>query len=181
MSDLSNFHERIVGPIEDRMIRSVWRVTRNEQDAEDALQNALVTIWKRRRRIAEHDAPHALILRICIDAACDVARARARSRSRISPEGDVDHDRLIDAAPSPSDDLAHRELLDRVAAEIDRLPRNQAVALSLRVFEELPYDQIATALGCAEATARKHVERARDRLRAVLSRDVPDPLPRSRS
>jgi RNA polymerase sigma-70 factor (ECF subfamily) len=161
------------------MIRSVWRVTRNEQDAEDALQNAFVTIWKRRRRIAAHEAPHALILRICIDAACDVVRARARTRLRT--EGDVDHDRLVDAAPSPSDDLAHRELRDRVAAAIERLPRNQAVALSLRVFEELPYDQIAGALGCAEATARKHVERARDRLRAVLSRDVPDPLPRSRS
>jgi RNA polymerase sigma-70 factor (ECF subfamily) len=181
MSDPSNFHERIVEPIEDRMIRSVWRITRNEPDAEDALQNALVTIWKRRRRIAGHAAPHALILRICIDAACDVARNRARVRSRIEPAGGIDPAQLIDDGPTPSDDLAHRELRVRIAAAIHRLPRQQAVALTLRVFEELPYDQIAEALGCAEATARKHVERARERLRVVLSRDTPDPLTRSRS
>jgi RNA polymerase sigma factor (sigma-70 family) len=181
MSDPPNFYERIVEPIEDRMIRSVWRITRNEQDADDALQNALVTIWKRRRRIAGHAAPHALILRICVDAACDVARGRARLRSRMSPETAVDPNQLIDVAASPSDDMAQRELRGRIAEAIHRLPRQQAVALTLRVFEELPYGQIATALGCTEATARKHAERARARLRVVLSRDLPDPLSRSRS
>jgi RNA polymerase sigma-70 factor (ECF subfamily) len=181
MSDPLNFHERIVAPIEDRMIRSVWRIARNEQDAEDALQNALVTIRKRRRRIDGHAAPHALVLRICIDAARDVARNRARARSRIEPSGGVDPEQLIDDGRAPSDDLADRELRGRVAAAINRLPRRQAVALTLRVFEELPYEQIARALGCAEATARKHVGRARERLRVVLSRDTPDPLSRRRS
>ena len=44
------------------MIRSVWRITRNAQDAEDAMQNALVAICNRGHRISEHSNPQALIL-----------------------------------------------------------------------------------------------------------------------
>jgi DNA-directed RNA polymerase specialized sigma24 family protein len=37
-----DFYGRFIEPIEDRMIRSVWRITRNAQDAEDAMQAALM-------------------------------------------------------------------------------------------------------------------------------------------
>jgi DNA-directed RNA polymerase specialized sigma24 family protein len=49
----------------------------------------------------------------------------------------------------------------------------------LRVFEELPYEQIAAAMDCAEATARKHVERALRQLRVVLAKHDPHRLSRS--
>ena len=52
MNRRDDFYERAVEPIEDRMIRSVWRITRDVQDAEDAMQDALVRIWTHRVRIA---------------------------------------------------------------------------------------------------------------------------------
>jgi Sigma-70 region 2 len=55
-----DFYERFIEPIEDRMIRSVWRITRNAQDAEDAMQTALLVMWKRRDRVAGHAAPPAI-------------------------------------------------------------------------------------------------------------------------
>ena len=42
MQTLDDFYARFIEPIEDRMIRSVWRITRNVQDAEDAMQNAVL-------------------------------------------------------------------------------------------------------------------------------------------
>ena len=177
MSDLPHFYERIIEPINDRMIRSVWRITRNAQDAEDAMQNALLVIWKRRHRIARHAVPHALVLKICAQAACDVARRRARDRRNIEP--DDAGDRVADQALSPPEDLASRELCGEIVRAINRLTRSQAVAFTLRVFERLPYDEIAAALGCSEATARKHVEHARSRLRDLLSKYAPDQMLRS--
>jgi RNA polymerase sigma-70 factor (ECF subfamily) len=177
MTSSANFFERVIEPIEDRMIRSIWRITRNGQDAEDAMQNALVAIWKGRQRIGKHPSPQALVLRICIDAACDVLRRRARHGLRAAPEDDADE--LPDRARPPWEELAQQELSREVIAAISRLSRAQAVAITLRVFEELPYDQIAAALGCAEVTARKHVERARGRLRIVLAKHQPDRLTRS--
>lgn len=49
MNRSDSLWHQIIEPIEDRMIRSVWRITRSAQDAEDAMQNALVAIWKHQR------------------------------------------------------------------------------------------------------------------------------------
>ena len=69
------------------MIRYVWRITRNAQDAEDALQTALLAVWKNRTRVVKHAAPPALIMKMCADAACSIARRRAhrRAEKRNSP------------------------------------------------------------------------------------------------
>jgi RNA polymerase sigma factor (sigma-70 family) len=179
MSDSARFYQQVIEPIEDRMIRSIWRVTRNAADADDAMQNALMAIWRRRNRIIGHSSPRALILRICIDAACDVARRRARHRNRLEPHDPADEP--VGNAPPAWAVLARRELSDEILAAINRLSRCQAVAITLRIFEDLPYGQIAAALHCSEATARKHVERARRHLRLVLAEHEPDPLARSRT
>ena len=168
--------QQIIEPIEDRMIRAVWRITRNAQDAEDAMQNALMAIWNRRHRISGHSNPQALILRMCIDAAYDVARRRGRDRRKIEPHDPADQ--LVDGAQLPWEEIAQRELSSEIITAITRLSHCQAVAITLRVFEELPYEQIAAAMNCTAVTARKHAERARAQLRVVLAKHEPDRVPR---
>ena len=75
MSGNGSDYERFIDPIEDQMVRLVWRIVRHRQDFEDALQEALTTIWKRLDRIRRHRNPHALILRICANAGYDILRA----------------------------------------------------------------------------------------------------------
>jgi DNA-directed RNA polymerase specialized sigma24 family protein len=43
----------------------------------------------------------------------------------------------------------------------------------MHAVEEIPYGDIASALGCREVTVRKHVARARARLRRLLSHLIP--------
>ena len=52
---------------------------------------------------------------------------------------------------------------------ISQLSRNQAAAVLMRFIQELPYGEIALALGCAESTARRHIARAKGRLYKLLS------------
>ena len=52
---------------------------------------------------------------------------------------------------------------------ISKLPRNQAVAVILRVVQEQPYTEVAQTLGCSETTARIHVMRGRAKLSRRLS------------
>jgi RNA polymerase sigma factor (sigma-70 family) len=171
------FYQHVIEPVQDRMTRSVWRITRNPQDAEDAMQNALMAIWKRLHRISRHASPQALVLKICVDAACDVVRRRTRDRRLLDPQQTPDH--LVDGSLPPWEELADRELCAEILSAISRLSRRQAVALTLRVFEELPYEQVAAAMECSEATARKHVERARGHLRVVLAKHEPDRVMRT--
>jgi RNA polymerase sigma factor (sigma-70 family) len=171
MDDQSQAYEQIIGPLEDRMIRSIWRITRDPHDAEDAMQNALVTLWKRWNRVRRHPSPQALVLRICIDAALDVARRRVRDRRNIELNDPASHP--ADSVPLPLEELANAELRREILAAVGRLSRRQAVTVMLRGFEELPYNQIAAALGCSEATARKHFERACAQLRLALAQHQP--------
>lgn len=172
-SSIQGDYETLIGPIEDRMIRTVWRIVRDADDADDALQEALATIWKRLGRIRRHPNPHALILRICVNSAYDLLRRRARYIRR--EELKAIPEALADPAPSVAKRLSDRETQAEILATIGRLPRKQGEAVLMRFVQELPYSDIAEALGCREVTVRKHVARARARLSRELAHLAPWP------
>ncbi len=167
MSDLQRAYDRIIRPIEDRMIRSIWRIVRHPQDAEDAMQDALLTVSIRWNRISRHSNPQSLVLKICIDAAYDVTRRRMRHRRTL--ELTAAANQRCDSSRSPSEQMVGAEQYAEIITAIHRLSRQQAVASLMRVVQDQSYEQIATVLGCAEATARKHAARARERLRIWLA------------
>lgn len=167
MSIDEGYYENLIAPIEDRMIRSIWRVVRDADDADDALQDALATVWKRLDRIRRHPNPQALVLKICVDSAYDVLRKRLRSRRREDLEA-VDR-QLPDPRPQPLEVASGRENHAAVLRAIGELPRNQGRAVLMRIVEDEPYSAIAEALGCEESTARAHVKRGRHRLAELLA------------
>jgi RNA polymerase sigma-70 factor (ECF subfamily) len=155
------------------MIRSVWRIIRDPDDAEDAFQEATETIWKRLGRIRRHPNPRALILKICTDAALDVLRRRLR-QVRTQKHEDVITD-LPDPAPSAVQRLISRETQAEVFQAIGKLPPKQGTAVLLRFVQDLSYRDIAQSFGCREATVRKHIARARGRLCRILEHLAPNP------
>jgi len=171
MTERQQEYERLIAPLEDRMMRAVWRVLRDPDDADDAFQEALLTVWKRWDRIVAHPNPHALILQICIHAAHDVLRRRLRRGRRLEvaavPEA------IPDPAASAIQTIAGAEQDAAVMRAIGNLPKNQARAILLHAVEEVPYNAIAAAMNCRESTVRKHVARARTKLRVLLSHLIP--------
>ncbi len=157
------FYETYLAPLETRMLRTAWRLTRDPDRARDVLQDAMARIWTQRLRVRSHPNPAALVLRITIHAAIDGLR---RERRRRRAEGNAVPSSWPTIAPLAA--VEQREAHAMVLEAVARLPRKQALAVSLRVLEEQPYGTIAAALGCAEATARVHVLRAREKLRHLL-------------
>ena len=171
MNDRRQEYERLIAPIEDRMMRAVWRVLRDPTDAEDAFQEALLKVWNRWDRILAHPNPHALVLQICVYAAHDLLRRRV-SQGRWLEAVAVPED-IPDSSASVIQDISGAEQNAQVLGAIGLLSRNQARAILMHVVEEAPYGDIAIALGCREVTVRKHVARARTRLRTLLSHLIP--------
>jgi RNA polymerase sigma factor (sigma-70 family) len=167
VEDSEGIYEELIAPMEARMIRSIWRVVRSPEMAEDALQDALAVVWKKIHLIRRHPNPPALILKICLNAAYDSLRRckHFRHHEEIS---------VLDDMPGPSgrgalQRLSARETEEEVLRAIGRLPRKQATAILMRILDEEPFEVIAGALGCSEITARIHVSKGRARLQRWLA------------
>ncbi len=155
------------------MLGTVWRMLRNAHDAEDALHSALAILWEQWPRVESHPNPHALILKVCADAAIDHLRRR-QTRARREQ-----FDLAVESVPSrqllPPDVAIGRETWEEIMAAMARLPDHQSVAVAMRFVPGASYANIAAALGCSEATVGTHIARGREKLGELL-RHL-DPVP----
>ena len=165
MGKSDELYERLISPIEKRMIGIVARIVRDPEDAADVFQEVLALIWAKLERIDRHPNPHGSSMRICITRSYDALRKRARRRRReIRLES-------IHAKIWPARSLGYIEEGDRVTAireAIAMLPPNQGQAVLLRIIEDSPYNMIAGVLGCSEVTARSHFSKGKARLIKIL-------------
>ena len=167
VTDDRTIYDELIAPLEVTMMRSIWRVVRNADLAEDCLQDALAVIWKKRFQIRLHPNPQALILSISLNAAYDSLRRLERMRRRTDLS-------QLDNAPAPAGydadrALKEREIEEQVQQAIRRLPRKRALAVMMRLIHEESFEVIALALDCSEITARIHISRGRAQLRKWLS------------
>jgi len=164
-------YEALVRPLEDRMMRSIWRIVRDREASEDALQDALAVIWKKRETVARHPKPEALILKIAVSAAYDALR---KNRRRLRHEcGGLNEPLAIDPRPPVGRGIEDRDVRTAILGAIGRLPRRQAAAVLLHIVEEMPYTDIAEAMGTSASTVRVNVMRGRERLARTLAREIP--------
>lgn len=167
VADEKAIYEQLIAPLESRMMRTIWRIVRNPEIAEDTLQNALTIVWRKLKRIRCHPNPQALILKICMNSAYDSLRKQKRFRKQ-------ENSSLLHEFPDLSgttvpSNLERKRIEGEILRAIIRLPRKQARAVLMRVIQDQPYDVIAQMLDCGEITARIQVSRGRAKLSQWLS------------
>jgi RNA polymerase sigma-70 factor, ECF subfamily len=153
---------RLVAVYQDR-IYAVCRALAGE-DAYDCAQDSLVKILTALDRYDIRSATPfgAFAVRIARNTCIDRARS-ARVRLRGEPPRE-----LPDRAPGPIAAIASSERDERVRAAVLALPDDQRVAIALRLWGELEYEQIAELEGVPIGTIRSRLSRARDALRDRL-------------
>lgn len=165
VTDDRTIYDELIAPLEATMMRSIWRIVRKADLAEDCLQDALTVIWKKRLEIRSHPNPPALILKICLDSAYDALRriGRMKRQTDLSPLDNAPADQGADRS------LEEGEFEQQVRRAIRRLPKKRALAVMMRLIHEEPFSAIAQALGCSEVTVRIHISKGRAQLRKWLS------------
>ncbi|MFV0406400.1 MAG: RNA polymerase sigma factor [Propioniciclava sp.] len=143
------------------LLRFAYLVTRNTEDARDAVQDALIGLLPRWEKVSQRGSVDAYVRRSVVNAAISAWRRERRSTPVDDPEV---------VAPAEADRTLEEEFVDaEVAWQICQdLPPDQRAAVVLRFYNDYTYAQIATVLGCREATARSHVHRALTKLRTRL-------------
>lgn len=153
----------------DRVYRFGRRVCRDQHDADDAVQEAFVTLARRRDVIA-HAGALSWLLTVVRNACRRMLRPIARQRRSLGEPlpGDA-ADQLASPALDPQQALERWELVNAVQAAIAALPRGQREVLVLRDLEGLGGEQTAAALGLEVDAMKTRLHRARAALRAALA------------
>jgi RNA polymerase sigma-70 factor (ECF subfamily) len=154
------------------VVSMVRRYTRSPEDARDLAQRTFLRAFTAARRSLGKDPQRAFpfrrwLIRIAVNLAKNHLRNEIRfDRAALRALGPAE------VAPVGPEQLLRAERAARLRAEVLRLPRRQREVLTLRIDTELPFAEIAGALGITENAAKVTFHHASRRLRELL-RDEP--------
>jgi RNA polymerase sigma-70 factor (ECF subfamily) len=170
--------EELVCRYQARVYRLACRLTADEADAKDVLQETFLAAYRGLPSFRGGSRFSSWLYRIATNAALMHRRARARrpaeSLEAFLPRFDAEGAHAAEPADllaaSRADEILDRKLLaEKAQAGLERLPDSYRDAFVLRDLEELTTLEVADLLGIDAAAVRQRVHRARLMLRGYLS------------
>lgn len=149
----------------DRLWALALRTLRDRQDAEDALQEALISAFRRADSFRGDAAVTTWLHRVVVNACLD--RIRRNQVRRAEPLPEEDHE-LVGSASTESDVEEGLVRLD-VQEALGHLNADQRAALVLVDMEGYSVEDAARVLGCAPGTVKSRCSRGRARLAPLLA------------
>ena len=158
-------HQRLV-------VGTVSRMLGNSSDAEDIAQQVFVRVWKSAKRYVPRAKFTTWLLKITRNLVFNELRRRSRHPQVPLQAESEEEERPIrdERAVAPDASLLEQELQKAIDEAIANLPETQRLAVILRRYEELSYDEIAEALDQSVSAVKSLLFRARTELRTSLSR-----------
>jgi RNA polymerase sigma-70 factor (sigma-E family) len=161
--------ERFVSDHSERLLRTGYLVTLDLAEAEDLVQECLLRVARRWRRVSGMARPDEYARRVLVNLALDGRKRRTR-RSRELEHADAGPSQF-GSDPRASTEIAALEQRDDLLRAMAGLSRRQRVVLALRYFADLSEAQTAEALGCSLGTVKSTSSRGIAQLRQALDAD----------
>lgn len=133
------------------LIRLAYVILSDRQAAEDVVQDAFCSLYRRFDRLADTDALAQYVRTSVINGCRSVLRRRSVRNRKVIYE--------LPSASAEAAMLGHEERSDVIRA-VDRLPRRQREALVLRFYLDLPDEEIARLMNIRPGTVRSTIHRA---------------------
>jgi RNA polymerase sigma-70 factor, ECF subfamily len=168
------FYE-LVRPYEKRVYAAALAILRNEHDAEDAAQEAMLKAFANMRQFRAEARFSTWLIQITVNEAL-MRRRRGRTvvmegidDHRIAEESDYKPREFADWREIPSEALERKEVRQRLADALRTLDRKYREVFVLRDMEHLNIQETAEALGISVASVKTRLLRARLMLRDLLA------------
>jgi RNA polymerase sigma-70 factor (ECF subfamily) len=166
--------EELVNRYERKIFRLTMNITRNREDAEDAMQDAFMKAYAHLSSFQEDSRFYTWLVRIAANEA--LMRLRKRRPGQFSIDEPIEGDddlmprELEDWGPSPEQRYAQSEMREILNKVIDQLEPDFRVVFVLRDIEELSTEETAAAMGLSVPAVKSRLLRARLKLRQKLDR-----------
>ncbi len=166
--------EELVTRYEAKIFRLTMNITRNREDAEDAMQEAFLKSYAHLKDFQGDSRFYTWLVRIAANEA--LMRLRKRRPNQVSLDEPIEGAEdlmpreIEDWGPSPEQRFAQTEMHEILSEVIDKLEPDFRVVFVLRDMEELSTEETAKALGISVPAVKSRLLRARLKLREKLSR-----------
>jgi RNA polymerase sigma-70 factor (ECF subfamily) len=152
------------------VFRLAYRLTGNEQDAEDVVQETFLRAYKQLENFESRASFGTWLYRIAANYSLDLIRSRKRHYDR-RPSQEEENDALLSipaTTPGPDRIAYSVQVEGRISEAMAELSEQERTAFVLRHFEGFSIDEIAATLRLGESAAKHSIFRAVQKLRKAL-------------
>jgi RNA polymerase sigma-70 factor, ECF subfamily len=160
------------------IFRLAYRITGNEEDAEDVVQETFLKAYRELDRYESRCSFSTWLYRIASNCSLDLIRKRKIREHKRERSPDPDRDILLSvpaANPGPERALFSSQISESVRTALEQLSSQERAAFVLRHFEGLSIDEIGEALGTGASATKHSIFRAVQKLRRSLEPLVSPP------
>ena len=149
--------------------RLAYRLTGDERDAEDVVQESFIRAYRQLDRFEARSNFGTWLHRIVVNCAMDALRARHQRRTeRLGDNAENVPDTARSDDPSPERLTLSKEIRRRLDSSMSSLTPQERVAFALRHYEGRSIDEIGRTLGVQKSAAKHAVFRAVRKIRTAL-------------
>ena len=142
------------------MFNTACRITGNEMDAEDVLQESFVSAFKNLKSYKGTAAFGSWLKRIVVNNSINIVKKRRLQFEEMEEHHEEIHEQ------EEQNELAYD--VDSVKESIDQLPEGYRMVLSLYLIEGYDHKEISQILEITESTSKSQLNRSKKKLRAIL-------------
>ncbi len=150
-------------PVAEKMHRYAFSILKEEDQAQDVVQECLVKIWSKRQKLEEIQSPEAWAMRITRNQCYDWVKT-----NRFTVLSDEEMEKP--GNESTDFEVLFNEQLDWLEKILESLPQKQREIYHLREVEELTYQDIAEVLSLSLSEVKVYLHRARIKIKTSIGK-----------
>lgn len=157
------------------VLNLIYRFLGDKQKSEDLAQETFLQVWRAAKSFKGRSKFTTWLYRICVNLSLNEIKAAHRRnwlqffRNLSDSKGPQDES-ILDDPLNAEDLLLARERSQEISNALQSLPENQRIALILKRYEDLSYEEISSILGCSIPAVESLLVRAKRTLQKKLER-----------
>lgn len=153
------------------VLGTIAKMTNQSPDTEDIAQQVFIRLWKSAKRYQPRAKFTTFLFTITRNLVFNATRKKSRRKEHsLNEQEDEWHQAIEDqnTQSRPDKSIAQAELREMIDQAISSLPEKQRLAVVLRRYEKMPYEEIADVLELSVSAVKSQLFRARAALRESL-------------
>lgn len=161
--------DRVYELYSHKLFSFVFKILKNEAEADDIVQEVFVKIWESRRKLEDYKLLNSYIFTIAYNNSIDLIRKRVNNTKYLEH---LKNSASINVSPTIISHIEFNELNNQAEKLIANLPERQKQVYLLHREEGLTYPEIAEKLGISKNTVENHMVKALKYLRQNMDNSL---------